>query len=103
MEPEKNFPEAGTPGGPEKKEERRSPLSVKAVFWITIVLLVAAVVLMIVMIMGYVDKVAGLFVLLMFIFAILNKACWKCPACHKHLGRFGYPKVCPHCGEDLKM
>ena len=99
MEPEKNFL---NPGGPEKKE-KKPPLPVKAVFWLTVVLLAAAVAMMVVMLLGYVDKVAGLFVLTMFVFAILNKACWKCPACGKHLGRFGYPRSCPHCGEDLKM
>ena len=101
MEPEKNAPDIM--GGPEKKEEKKPALPVKAVFWITVVLLVVLAALVVALFISYSKAVAGVFVALIFVFAILNKACWKCPACNKHLGRFGHPKACPHCGEDLKM
>lgn len=102
MEPEKNTAPEGMEEQ-EQKEVKKPPLPVKAVFWITLVLLVALVGLIAAMLISYSQKLAGVFVLLIFVFAIVNKACWKCPACGKHLGRFGYPRNCPHCGEDLKM
>ena len=103
MEPDKNISGPEMKGEPDQKEEKKPALSVKATFWIMIVLLVVLVALMVAIALGQEEKTAGIFVLLMFVLVIVNRACWKCPACKKHLGRFGYPKSCPHCGEDLKM
>lgn len=89
--------------GPNQKEDKRPKLSVKATFWLSIVLLVVVVALMVVLLLDFSYKVAGLFVLLMFVFVFLNKGCWKCPACKKHLGRFGKLKTCPNCGEKLDI
>lgn len=86
-----------------KKEEKKFKLSVKATFWIIIALLVALAALMVTLMLTFSSALAGLFVFLIFVFVIVNKACWKCPVCEKHLGRFGKIKKCPHCGEDLKM
>lgn len=38
-------------------------------------------------------------VLALAVFSIRN---WRCPACHKYLGRNFNPNFCPHCGVALR-
>ena len=103
MEPDKNPAGPESMGEPEKKEVKKPALPVKAVFWLTVVLLVVLAVLVVLMLVRYSSTLAGIFVLVIFLFAFLNKGCWKCPSCGKHLGRFGRPRSCPSCGEKLDI
>ncbi|QZY55752.1 hypothetical protein [Crassaminicella profunda] len=34
-------------------------------------------------------------------YVIFSKSFWKCPSCHRYLGR-GTPKCCPNCGIRLQ-
>lgn len=97
------LPKDPNPNHGAEKEEKKPLLSVKAVFWISILLVVLFVVMMVWMVVSYNEALAGVFVVLMFIFVVINKACWKCPSCKKHLGRFGKVRQCPHCGEEWDM
>ena len=104
MEPKKNEPRPDANGMmPSEKEAKKPPFSVKTTFWLIIILLAVLVVLMGLMMVRYSQPLAAVFVVLIFAFVFLNKGCWKCPACRKHLGRFGRLKECPHCGEKLDI
>ena len=90
--------------GPEgEKKEKKPPFSVKATFWLSILLLVVLVAMMVALVVAYSQGLAGLFIIVIFLFVLLNKSCWKCPHCGKSLGRFGRKKTCPNCGEPIDM
>ena len=83
-------------------QQKRGP-SVKAVFWISIVLTVVMVVMLALLMFNYSNPLAAAFIVVLFIFALINKGYWKCPACGKHLGRFGRISKCSECGAEWDM
>ena len=82
----------------------KTKIPLKTLHKILTILLGISLVLIVLILVGIrAPYVVGPLILLLVVYTILQKGWWRCPHCNKHLGKFGLPEICPHCGEELNI